>query len=201
LKAEFNDLKVTLFIPTAYTRYKEESYYISHHKWFLDLINGLDLSTYELGWHGHYHGVLHESSNDEFKKGVKKNFLNTFKLMEDEMLRSGLLEKVSPVFRPPAFWMNPDAFEAAREFGIEVLALSPLEHHKACYQRRDERWAKKSYFTSLPDYEPLRFEDKMDIVYHAYETDQNYLDDRKTEELIMFLDKHREKISFRKFTE
>lgn len=201
LRVSFDALMVTMFLPTAYTRLNEKSYFISKYIKFIDWIKSLDRSIFKLGWHGHFHGDLKESSNDEFRNGSYKFFLSRLYEMEEEADKAGILEYMSPVFRPPAFWMNPEAFKAVSDFGIKTLALSKFGHHLSFYGGKDKTFPKVSYVTSLPPYAPLVYEENMDIVYHAYSDDQNFLNGERAGELKVFLDENINRIEFKGFTE
>ena len=69
----FPDLKISLFIPTAYWRTKKPgtatkiALNLSNYPEFCEEIKELDPKNYEIGFHGHYHGIPHRSDNDEFQ--------------------------------------------------------------------------------------------------------------------------------------
>ena len=83
--------------------------------------------------------------------------------------------------------MSSAAILAAKEVGIEILALSPDKYAKETYCGQDEVFANVNYYNVNPPFKPLESLEKTNIVYHACEWDKNYLNLRKTVELIKFI--------------
>jgi len=181
----FPDIKFTLFIPLSYTRLHEPSYFVSHDVSFCKVIAELPSENFELGWHGYYHGIRGVSNNDEFETlsydacvGVLKNMFNESKI-------AGLYDLFKPILRPSAFRMSPDSFKACFDNGIELLALSEEREY---YGADKLGKLQVVYYNVNPPFKPLKPFQYTEIVYHAFEGDQNYLDQTKTLDLIQFLD-------------
>ncbi|MFA7220033.1 MAG: DUF2334 domain-containing protein, partial [Synergistaceae bacterium] len=96
---DFPDIKFTLFVPMAYTRFQDRSYCLNEFPDFCDCLRNLPQEVFELGWHGYYHGILNESNNDEFRYlsyDDTRIALNNMFLMAKE---AGLYDLFSPIFR------------------------------------------------------------------------------------------------------
>lgn len=188
----FPDIKFTLFIPAAYWRTMGETstakaLRLDHHPEFCDLLAALPASNFELAYHGLFHGIPGKSNNDEFKELDYSTADKTFKSMRKIVELSGLANKFKPYFRPPAWRMSPQSFSAARDNGIEVLALSPKQYALNTYQDSDREFGKVVYYNVNPPFDPLRDFDETEIVYHACEWDRNFLDVKLKNELQDFL--------------
>ena len=81
-------------------------------------------------------------------------------------------------------------------FGIEVLALSEKDYAKKTYMGEDEKNNDIVYYNCNPPFDPLVLTEKTEIVYHACEWDKNYLDDKQTNNLKIFLNSNKENIEF-----
>ena len=157
---------------------------------FCQQLKQLDPEIFELCYHGYYHGsIARESSNDEFHELGYQEAKNKFDLMFNEADRSGVASAMKPYFRPPAFRMSPDAIEAAKDCGIELLALNPGEHYMNLYNRAQEKISFVTYSDFSPPQTPLvhTTSRKAQVTYHACEWLDNYLSAEKAEELIQHL--------------
>jgi len=197
---EFNDIKFTLFIPVAYWRTQshatEKPLLISNHIDFCNEISALPKENYEIAYHGYYHGIPFRSNNDEFQHLDYEEAVEIFLKMFNVVKKLGLRERFSPIFRPPAWRMSPEAIRAAKATGIEILALSPKAYAKETYKGGEEEFENVIYYNVNPPFEPLELYEQTEIVYHACEWDKNYLDKNKTKNLINFLKPNRDKIDF-----
>ena len=110
--------------------------------------------------------------------------------------RANLYDDFKKVFRPPAWRMSPAAIKAARDVGIEILALSPDDYAKKTYEGENEIKEDVVYYNVNPPFKALKLFDKTEIVYHACEWDKNYLNQDKIEELSQFIVDHHKKINF-----
>ena len=200
----FPNIKFTLFVPVAYWRTMpgnietrtEEPLALDKFPDFCETLRNLPIENFEIGYHGLYHGIPGKSNNDEFQYLTKKEAFEKFSLM-NKIIKSCDLSKVfKPIFRPPAWRMSPDAIEVAAEVGIEILALSQKEYAKQTYQEYDEKFEKVVYYNVNPPLDPLEVYEKTEIVYHACEWDQNYLDKEKAKDLKEFLEPLGEEIEF-----
>jgi len=204
---EFEDIKFTLFIPTSYWRTMPpqegrpdtrtaDPFQIDLHPEFCKELKSLPKKNFELGFHGHFHGIPRKSNNDEFQHMNHPQALDRFKLMFDTAEKAGIKDSMQPIFRPPAWRMSADAIRAAKELGIEILALSAKPNYKQTYGGADESFENVVYYNVNPPFDPLTLCSKTEIVYHACEWDKNYLDKDKTEDLKNFLKKNEEKVDF-----
>jgi len=192
----FPDIKFTLFVPMAYTRLKEQSYYLSDYSDFCDFLKNLSPVSFELGWHGYYHGILNVSNNDEFRYlnyDEASIILNNMFLMAKKV---DLYDLFKPVLRPSAFWMSSSSIRSCNDNEIKVLALSSNIQHKKCYNGADSNFGKVVYYDSNPPFKSLEFKDRLEVVYHACEWDKSYLSLDMTKELEKFLNKNIDKTEF-----
>ena len=150
------------------------------------MLSGLSEHNFELAYHGFFHGIPGISNNDEFKSMSYDQAIDRMGLMFETTEVAGLRDKFKPIFRPPAWRMSPSAIMAARDLGIKVFALSPDDYAKQTYDEIDTK-VDTVYYNSCPPFKPLQLFDKTEIVYHACEWDNNYLDQQKTNELDKFL--------------
>jgi len=183
----FPDIKFTLFVPMAYTRYQEKSYPLDEFSDFCDILKSLSSDVFELGWHGYYHGLLDRSNNDEFRYLDYDEADIVLNKMFSMAKRANVYDLFSFVLRPSAFYMSSSSIKACKDNGIKVLALSQDKVHKDSYCGSDEDFDKVVYFDSNPPFKSLVVKDGLEVVYHACEWDKNYLSAEKTKELIEFL--------------
>ena len=188
---EFPEAKFTLFIPVAYWRTQgetatKEPLLLSKFPDFCDSLRKLPRENFELGYHGVFHGIPNVSNNDELRDVSIQEARQIFKVMLMAAEEAGLKDLFKPILRPPAWRMPPEAFVAASECGIELFALTEKEYANVTYKGADKEYD-TVYYNVNPPFDPLKIFDKTEMVYHACEWDQNYLDKQKTEELIEFL--------------
>ena len=153
--------------------------------------------NFELAYHGLLHGIPGKSNNDEFQHINYTNSMNTFEVMAAIVKASGLQDKFKKVFRPPAWRVSASAITAAKDFGFEILALSPKQYAKDIYEGYDEKFDKVVYYNVNPPFEPLELFEKTEIVYHACEWDKNYFSDSLRDELSKFMRKNESSIEFK----
>jgi len=191
---EFPKIKFTIFIPVAYWRTVPDSGHtattkplnILEYPEFCSILKKIPKENFEIGYHGYYHGIPSKSNNDEFQYLSKKQAIEKFNLMFSTVEKAGLKDIFKPIFRPPAWRMSPEAIEAAKEVGIEILTLSSKDYAKETYKGAEET-CDVVYYNCNPPFDPLKLYEKTEIVYHACEWDKNYLDKEKTKELSEFL--------------
>ena len=105
---EFPDMKISLFIPTAYWRTIKPGtttkipLNLSNFPEFCEEISDLDPNNYEIGFHGYYHGIPGRSDNDEFQNLSYDETNHKIDLMLEEVKKSGL-EKVFKKNEPRSF--------------------------------------------------------------------------------------------------
>lgn len=192
---KFPSIKFTLFVPIGYWRTirpeisTAEPLFINLFPEFCKSIKSLPKENFEICYHGLFHGVPGKSDNDEFKnlsydQAIEK-FNTMFKIVED----SNLKEIFKPIFRPPAWRMSADSIRAAKDSGINLLALSPEDYASQTYQGEHKNFEKVVYFDCNPPFSPLVYKDKVEIVYHACEWDRNYLSKEHADSLTAWIDK------------
>jgi len=193
-------IKFTLFIPAAYWRTvsqaTEKPLFLSDYPDFCDEIRSLSPKNYEIGLHGFYHGIINQSNNDEFRDLNYKDAYKLFELMEEIAKKTNLQFK--KIFRPPAWRMSPEAIKAAKDFGIEILALSPDKYPDGSldYKNEDKKFKNVVYYNCNPPWKNLDLYPKTEIVYHASEWDKNQLNEKSAESLTALLEPERDNIKF-----
>jgi len=197
----FPKIKFSLFVPTAYWRtckpgtISEEPLFISQHPEFCRELHCLNKDNFEIGYHGYYHGIPGESDNDEFKSITYEEANKKIDLMLGETEKSGLSKVFKKIFRPPAWRMNPEVFEAFEEHGFELFALTDQFDMLKIYAGAEKEYP-SVYSGQFPPFVELKKEEKCGIVYHACEWDKNYMSREYTEALKEFLLEDREDIEF-----
>jgi len=190
---EFPETKFTLFIPTRYNRHGEKAYPIGDYPDFCKTIKALPTKSFELGWHGHYHGILGEGSNSEFIRLDYTEAETHFKAMFEEAKRAGLYELFKPIFRPPAFKLSPKSFKAALDLGITTLSLSPKAYAQESHGGAHKEFAGNIvYYNCNPPFDDLKLYAEVIVMYHACQWDKSYLNKEKTQELMAFMRENRE---------
>ena len=188
----FPEVKISLFIPTAYWRTQKpgtttkDPLKLSNFPDFCEEILELDPKNYEIGFHGYYHGIPNRSDNDEFQYLTYEETNHKVDLMLEEVSKSGLDEVFKKIFRPPAWRMNPDAFKCLSDRGFHTFALTDVEHAMKTYNGAEKTYP-STFSNQYPPFRPLKTEEKCGIVYHACEWDGNFLNSEKTHSLIEFL--------------
>jgi peptidoglycan/xylan/chitin deacetylase (PgdA/CDA1 family) len=196
LRSEFRDIKFTLFVPTAYYRTVpapvesmcDVPFRLASYPEFCRALSELPSENYEIAYHGHFHGIPGVSNNDELRDLSYVEAHLRLGLMLEGARQAGV--KFKPVLRPPAWRMSPATFDAARDLGIRVLALSRLDYAAATYGGKDtsDDWAGRVvYADSWPPQRQLAVSDHLEVLYHACEWDANYLSETRTSELCNFL--------------
>ena len=192
----FPDIKFTLFIPLSYQRMGGRNYPLTGDDGFCDSLRSLPKKHFELGWHGYSHGIPAVSNNDEFKDLNNEEAAAALSNMFEEADLADIKDHFKPIFRPSAFRMSPETFDACRGMGCEILALSDDPVINAAYGGKDKTWKKVVYYNVNPPFKPLRLFDKTEIVYHACEWDRSYLSNEFTDDLVRFLNKNRCEFEF-----
>lgn len=192
----FPEIKFTLFIPMAYTRLKEKSYFVNEYVDFCDVLRNLSFDSFELGWHGYYHGILNQSNNDEFRYLNYKDACVILDKMFFIAKEVGIYSLFSPILRPSAFWMSPASIRACKDKGIKTLALASDNQYRQCYSGVDNSFNKVVYYDSNPPFKPLQLKDNLEVVYHACEWDKNYLSFDMCQQLKDFLNKEFNKVEY-----
>jgi predicted deacetylase len=201
----FPDIKFTLFVPIAYWRTVKSEIATPRPlqiDQFVDFCNALRLlpeNNFEICYHGLHHGIPGKSDNDEFQYLTYESAVEKFNLMFSIVKNANLDEKFKMIFRPPAWRMSPGAFDAAEKVGIQLLALSPKDYAQKIYDNKDKSsfWKDKVvYYHANPPFDPLVERETIEIVYHACQWDQNFLNNEKRSELERFLTSSKERIEF-----
>ena len=178
--------KFTLFVPTAYWRtipsppesYCESPYFLHQHPDFCRQLAQLPEESFELGFHGHHHGIPGKSNNDELKDVDFETATEIYRKMFSVVDAAGLGERFKMMLRPPAWRLSPAAFDAARGV-FDMLALNPDPMYRDVYRDKqfDDHWSSRVVFQDAAP--PIvKFPDEWDsleIVTHACEWDRNYL--------------------------
>ena len=135
--------KFTLFVPTAYWRTLpappesrcESPMYLWQYPDFCSQIAELPDHIFEVGYHGHHHGIPGVSNNDELKSVSREEALQIYDRMIFTARHAGLEKKFKRILRPPAWRLSPAAFDAA--VGVfDLLALNPGKTYLDVYQGR-----------------------------------------------------------------
>ena len=198
----FPDIKFTLFVPIAYWRTTRREIatkfplQIDQFRDFCKTIEDLSDTNFEIGYHGLFHGIPGKSDNDEFQYLSYEEALEKIEIMFRIVENSGLSKKFKKIFRPPAWRMSPDATRALRDTGFEILALSPKDYALKTYGEEYKKKKDVVFYNSNPPFDPLKIEEKTEIVYHACEWDKNYLSSEMKEQLSEFLLTNRQKFRF-----
>ena len=199
---EFPEIKFTLFVPTSYWRTIKEGtatqnpLQIDLFPEFCQKIRDLPDENFEIGFHGHHHGIPGKTDNDELKNLNYDQAGQLINAMREVVKRADLQHKFKPIIRPPAWRMSPDSIRRFRDEGFTVFALSPLDYAIETYGGEQEKRNDVVYHTASPPFSPLSLESKTEIVYHACEWDKNYLSPELSAELKIFLRENSDKISF-----
>ena len=197
--SKFPNVRFSLFVPISYWRTVKPStateypLQINLFPEFCSQLKALPQSNFEICYHGYYHGIPGKSDNDEFQYLNYDQARKVFNAMFEVVDIAGLKDHFKNIFRPPAWRMSPDAIRAAKDVGIEVLALSPKEYAKKTYCGEDENFKKVVYYNVNPPFDTLTLFNQTEIVYHACEWDKNYLSVEASEKLIEFLTNIKEK--------
>tara|TARA_Y100000310_G_scaffold345124_1_gene461997 strand:+ start:985 stop:1707 length:723 start_codon:yes stop_codon:yes gene_type:complete len=200
---EFPNCKFTLFVPLAYWRTMKVPYAtkvpleIDKVPGFCDVLRSLNKDNFEIGYHGYYHGIPGKSDNDEMRSLSFDEMKLLLQKMKKTVKDAGCEHVFKKILRPPAWRMSPSAIEACKN-EIDILALSPEKYKDGSlnYGGKDVEFKNVVYFNVCPPSKPLALHNKTEIVYHACEWDKNYLGDKLTNELLVFLRKNKDIINF-----
>ena len=189
----FPEMKFTLFVPTAYHRSigitkTDKKYYISQYEDFCEILKKLPKENFEIGYHGHHHGIYGVTNNDEFKNLDYTDSTRVITQMLEEAKQSEIPFK--PIFRPPAWKISDQAVKVLKEKGIQIIAGSDR-----CPPYKMEG-LKYVYETCAPPISPLQFYDETVVVFHACNWDRNYLTRLYTGVLERFLQQQDVKFAF-----
>jgi predicted deacetylase len=192
----FPNIKFTLFVPMAYTRLNEKSYYVSEYPDFCEILKNLPTNNFELGWHGYFHGIIGKSNNDEFKSVSYDEAIVIFNKMYAEADKSNIRGFFKPILRPSAFRMSPTSILASKDNQIKILALSLKPNIKSEYYGEDINHGRVVYYNINPPFDSLKLYNNMEIVYHACEWDKSHFNKEKSCDLKMFVEKNIGDIDF-----
>ncbi len=201
LISKFPSIKISLFVPIAYWRTQRIGVQTKDplviHKFpdFCKTLKDLSPANFEVCYHGYYHGIPWKNDNNEFLDITKEDASKRWISMQDRVQRANLEDVFKPIFRPPAWRMGPDAWDALSEGGVELFAVSDIDYALESYQGKDKEY-RSNYSTIFPPFRPLEIKESCGIVYHACEWDRNYLDKKHTEDLSDFLTEHEQDIEF-----
>ena len=199
----YPEIKFTLFIPSAYWRTMSNTthspLYLDKYPDFCDEIRNLNPDNFEIGFHGHLHGVPGVSNNDEVAYINYNEAKNIFTKMLKTVHDSKLSDTFKPIFRPPGWRMSAEAIKAGTDMGMEIFALGSFDYAIKSYQGQDKK-VKTVYETCTPPISPLNLTKRTEIVYHACEWLSNYLSEGQTSELLYFIKNNEKEIKF-SFTE
>ena len=178
--------KFTLFVPTAYWRTIpsppqskcESPLFLSEHPEFCSALRRLPADHFEIGFHGHHHGIPGKSNNDELRYVSLDEASSIYEEMMREVDRAGLGDLFKRVLRPPAWRLSPGAFDAAAGY-FDLLALNPGPAYEEIYAGRQhsDTWRSRVvYQDASPPNVPFPSEwETLEIVTHACEWDRNFL--------------------------
>ena len=164
----YPDIKFSFFIPTAYWRTKKEgtttknALNISLLPKFCDFIRSLPDENFEIGYHGHYHGIPGKSDNDEFQHLNYDEAIQKIDVMFEEAKKAGLYDKMKKIFRPPAWRLSPDSFRALSDKGFEVFALTDISHAMESYGGQEKNYP-CTFSNQYPPFSPLKVDEKCGI--------------------------------------
>tara|TARA_Y100000592_G_scaffold99358_1_gene175095 strand:+ start:16 stop:732 length:717 start_codon:yes stop_codon:yes gene_type:complete len=199
---KFPNIKFTLFIPTSYWRTVKPSI-ATNRPLQLDLfpefckeIRDLPAENFEVGFHGHHHGIPGKSDNDELRDLSYAQSKEIIAVMRKIVKDAGLKDVYKPIIRPPAWRMSPEAIRAFRDENFQIFALSPDDYAVSTYQKEHLKRNDIVMYNVCPPQKPLKLFDKTEIVYHACEWDKNYLSPTLKEDLSHFLEYNSGKINF-----
>ena len=198
----FPDIKFSLFVPISYWRTvrpeiaTQQPLQIDMFPDFCNTIKNLPKNNFEICYHGFFHGIPGKSDNDEFQHLTYEQATEKFNTMFNVVEKSGLQEIFKPIFRPPAWRMSPDAIRAAKDAGIQILALSPKDYAKQTYGGAENSFPKVIYSNCVPPFDPLTYSENNEIVYHACEWDKNYLSKDHKNDLSFWL-KEQNNVSYK----
>ena len=200
----FPDAKFTLFVPAAYWRTMRPGV-STMHPLQLDLfpdfcqsLIDLPKENFEIGYHGFYHGIPGKTDNDEMRYLSYEDCIQMLNAIFEVIKRAGLEDTFSSILRPPAWRMSHSCFDACRDKGVKILALSPDKYDDGSldYGDKADEFKNVVYYNVCPPYKKLELFPKTEMVYHACDWDKNHLNKKNTDDLISFLKPRKENIKF-----
>ena len=200
----FPEVKFTLFVPAAYWRTMKPGVStnlpLQLHMFsdFCESLRSISKKNFEIGYHGFYHGIPGKTDNDEMRDLSYEGCCNLLEAIFEVVKKANLEDIFSPILRPPAWRMSHESFDACRDKGIEILALSPDTYSDGSldYGEKAKEFKSVVYYNVCPPQKELKLFPKTEIVYHACDWDKNYLNESQADDLIEFLQKNREDIKF-----
>jgi predicted deacetylase len=201
LISKFPSVKFSLFVPIAYWRTRrsgvvtKDPLVIWKYPDFCEEIKKLPKENYEICYHGYYHGIPGENDNNEFLDITYDEARKRCRSMKRQVLKAGLQDVFKPIFRPPAWRMGPDAWDALNDEQFELFAVSDIDYALKSYQGKDKQY-KSNYSTVFPPFRDLEIKESCGIVYHACEWDRNYLSEEHESDLAEFLQNYIDDIEF-----
>jgi len=198
----FPKIKFSLFVPTSYWRTMKREVatsiplQIDQFSDFCEYLRQLPQDHFEIGYHGHHHGIPGKSDNDEVKDASYQDSVDLIETMKEVVKRAGLQQQFKPIIRPPAWRMSSEAIRAFRDANFEILALCKEDYAIESYEGENEKKDDVVYACSYPPIRPLKLIPKTEIVYHACEWDKNFLSIQQTRQLIDFLEESIDQIEF-----
>lgn len=203
----YPEIKISLFVPTAYWRTMPikdwdtstpEPMNLSKDPVLCDILKALPKENFEVCYHGMYHGIPYESNNFEFKKLTVQETKIRLDNMMKEAVYVGLDNTFKKILRPPSWYMSGDAIVAAQEMGFEYLSLAPEKKIRKFYETVDQNYNNITYYNICPPY--VEYPDtiyyKNTIVFHACEWSANYLNKENFNRLIKFIETNKHRIRF-----
>lgn len=115
--------------------------------------------------------------------------------MRNDVEKANLTHVFKNILRPPAMYMNSEVVPAAaNEFSC--LALSPRRLHTSGYG--DISYLKNIVYANvwIPDDDLSVATGDIELLYHACEWDGGYLNEKRTQELMTFLDTHQGELEY-----
>ena len=199
---EYPNIKFTLFIPTSYWRTikpgiaTNQPLQIDLFPDFCNEISSLPKDNFEIGFHGHFHGIPGKNDNDELRYLDYKQSKELINAMKKVVNKAGLEKSYKPIIRPPAWRMSPEAIRAFRDENFKIFALSPDDYAVSSYQKEHLKRKDFIMYNVCPPQKPLKLFQKTEIVYHACEWDKNYFSPSLRRDLSSFLEYNLNNIDF-----
>jgi len=201
--------RFTLFVPTAYWRtiYIEgrpdtrtpAPLRLADFPEFCARLRELPSANFEIGYHGHFHGLPGRSNNDEFRYTGELEAATRLDAMFRAAAEAGLADVFQPLFRPPAMRINPETIAACEAAGIRCLALTRKSPFYDAFAGADEAFGRVVYANVWHPEEPL---DKVapgaDVaaLFHACTWDASHLGEERVSELLAWLERNPVEFAF-----
>jgi len=211
----FPNIKISLFVPTAYWRTVPAEKEVLNNKFHIDTITQhplfidkdkklckilmeLPKENFEVCYHGFYHGIPGESNNCEFKDLTFEQSKERFGQMMQPVEDAGLAGVFKKIFRPPSWYMSSGSIVAAQKLGFKYLSLAPEKRIRKFYDLENKKHSNITYYNICPPYKeyPKDIYWKNNIVFHACEWSKNYLGKENFLKLVDFIRKNEHQIFF-----